>query len=89
MGEKENNLLLKNLTLMDLIQPMSLDITFANQSTTKLTGLYTIDQDKLGSLSNEQLITLYEMGLLPSIYTMIASLGQVHALINLKNKRLN
>ena len=89
IGEKENNLLLKSLILMDLIQPISLDITFVNQSTTKLTGLYTIDQDKLGSLSNEQLITLHEMGLLPSIYTMIASLGQVHALIDLKNKRLN
>lgn len=89
IGEKENNLLLKSLTSMELIQPMSLDITFVNQSTTKLTGLYTIDQDKLGALTNEQVIILYQAGLLPSIYTMITSLGQVHALIDLKNKRLN
>jgi hypothetical protein len=89
MGEKENNLLLKSLTSMELIQPISLDITFVDQSATKLTGLYTIDQDKLGALTNEQIITLYQAGLLPSIYTMITSLGQVHALIDLKNKRLN
>ena len=89
IGEKENNLLLKSLTSMELIRPMSLDITFTNQSSTKLTGLYTIDQDKLGALTQEQVISLYQAGLLPSIYTMITSLGQVHALIDLKNKRLN
>jgi hypothetical protein len=89
IGEKENNLLLESLTLMGLIQPMSLDITFIDQSSTKLSGLYTIDQDKLGVLTNEQIITLYQSGLLPSIYTMITSLGQIHALIDLKNKRLN
>jgi len=89
MGEKENELLLKSLTSMELIQPISLDITFANQSSTKLTGLYTIDQDKLGSLTNDQVISLYHTGLLPSIYAMVTSLGQVHALIDLKNKRLN
>jgi hypothetical protein len=88
-GEKENNLLLESLTLMGLIQPMSLDITFVDQSSTKLWGLYTIDQEKLTSLSKEQVLTLYQAGLLPSIYTMITSLGQVHALIDLKNKRLN
>ena len=88
VGEKENSLLLENLTLMELIQPMSLDITFVNQSSTKLTGLYTIDQDKLASLSHEQVIKLFQTGLLPAIYTMITSLGQVHALIDLKNKRL-
>ncbi|MFB0981216.1 MAG: SapC family protein [Alteromonadaceae bacterium] len=88
-GEKENNLLLESLTLMGLIQPMSLDITFVDQSSTKLLGLYTIDQEKLTSLSKEQVLTLYQAGLLPSIYTMITSLGQVHALIDLKNKRLN
>jgi len=88
-GEKENNLLSESLTLMGLIQPMSLDITFVDQSSTKLLGLYTIDQEKLTSLSKEQVLTLYQAGLLPSIYTMITSLGQVHALIDLKNKRLN
>ena len=88
-GEKDNNILLESLLSMSLIQPMTLDVTFVNQSSTKLTGLYTIDQDKLASLSHEQVITLYQTGLLPAIYTMITSLGQVHALIDLKNKRLN
>ncbi|MBA6234051.1 MULTISPECIES: SapC family protein [unclassified Colwellia] len=88
MGEKENKILLDQLTSMALIQSMSLEISFVNKGTLQLTGLYTIDQEKLASLNNEQVCSLHKTGLLPAIYTMITSLGQIQALINLKNKRL-
>ena len=86
-GEEENELLLSQLKQMDLLQTMTLDITFANQQTTQLKGLYTIDQPKLAKLSDEQILTLHKAGLLAAVYAMTASLGQIHALIDLKNKQ--
>jgi hypothetical protein len=89
LGEKENKVLIATLTSMALIKPMSLDITFMNQSATKLAGLYTIDEVKLATLNNEQILSLHQSGLLPAIHTMMISLGQIHTLIDLKNKSLS
>ncbi|TWX64035.1 SapC family protein [Colwellia sp. C1TZA3] len=89
LGEKENKVLIATLTSMALIKPMSIDITFINQSATKLAGLYTIDEVKLATLNNEQILSLHQSGLLSAIHTMIISLGQIHTLIDLKNKSLS
>jgi len=89
LGEKENKVLIATLTSMALIKPMSLDITFMNQSATKLAGLYTIDEVKLAALNNEQVLSLHQSGLLSAIHTMMISLGQIHTLIDLKNKSLS
>jgi hypothetical protein len=87
-GEADNQWLLECLQNMDLIEALSLDITFSNQKLTKLNGLYTINQDKLEALNDEQLLTLHKTNLLSPIYTLINSLGQIHALIDLKNQKI-
>ncbi len=87
-GEAENQKLLELLQQMDLLQPMTLEITFANQTSNTLNGFYTIDQDKLAALNDEQIVMLHKAGVLPAIYTIIASIGQIHALIALKNEKL-
>jgi len=87
-GELDNKQLLEMLEVMELLQVMKMEITFANQETTTLNGLYTIDEKKLAALPAEQLAVLHKSGLLPSIYALNISLGQMHNLINLKNKRL-
>jgi hypothetical protein len=89
LGEKENKVLIATLTSMVLIKPMSLEITFMNQSATKLAGLYTIDEVKLAALNNEQILSLHQSGSLSAIHTMMISLGQIHTLIDLKNKSLS
>ncbi len=86
-GEVDNKRLLTHLEEMDLLQVMKMEITFANQQTTKLNGLYTIDQDKLANLSADRIANLHSEGLLQAIYTLITSLGQMHHLIDLKNKK--
>ncbi|MFT4928024.1 MAG: hypothetical protein ACI8WB_004139 [Phenylobacterium sp.] len=87
-GEAQNQLLLDKLEALDLLQAMSLEITFADQTSRQLKGLYTVDQQKLANLTDQQHLNLYHAGLLPAIYTFISSQGQIHALIDLKNKRL-
>ena len=87
-GELANKRLLEQLQSMELLQVMKMEVTFANQQSTTLNGLYTIDTEKLAALSAEKIASLHKAGLLQAIYTLITSLGQIHHLIDLKNKQL-
>ena len=87
-GELANKKLLEQLQSMELLQMMQMEVTFANQQSTTLNGLYTIDTEKLAALSAEKIASLHKAGLLQAIYTLITSLGQIHHLIDLKNKQL-
>ncbi len=87
-GEQLNKVFIQRLTELELIQPLSLEVSFANQSSTRLNGLYTIDQQKLAALPPEQIAQLHKDNWLPAIYAMTTSLGQIYALIERKNARL-
>jgi len=87
-GELENKQLFELLEQMDLLQVMKMEITFSNKQSTTLNGLYTVDEEKLAALSSEQMTILHKAGFLPAIYALIISLGQMHHLIDLKNKML-
>lgn len=87
-GEVENKRLIANLQNMNLLQSLSLKITFTNQKSTRLNGLYTINKEALAKLADEQVLQLHRLGLLAAIHTLINSLGQVQTLIDLKNQRL-
>jgi hypothetical protein len=73
----------------DLLQPLSLEVTFQNSQKTKLNGLYTINQERLAQLNSDQITLLHQSALLPAIYTVITSLGQIYPLIERKNAVLN
>ena len=87
-GELANKKLVEMLEKMQILQVMKMEITFANQQSTTLNGLYTVNEEKLAALPEEKIAILHKAGLLPAIYALIISLGQMHNLINLKNKRL-
>jgi hypothetical protein len=87
-GEADTKAFITTLKAMDLLQPLSLEIAFVNEQTTRLNGLYTINQDKLAALSCDKITSLHQSGLLQPIYTMIASLAQIYALIERKNQRI-
>lgn len=87
-GEFDNKNFLHELQALELIQPLALEITFVNGQNTRLNGLYTINQDKLATLTSEQISQLHQKKLLQPIYTMVTSLGQIYALIDKKNQRL-
>jgi len=87
-GEIANKYLAEKLVSMNLLQVMTMEVTFANKTSSVVKGLYTIDTEKLAALSTEQIASLHQDGLLQAIYTLITSLGQMHHLIDLKNKQL-
>ncbi|GAA6171652.1 hypothetical protein NBRC116592_13220 [Colwellia sp. KU-HH00111] len=87
-GEAESKRLIENLQAMDLLQSLSLKITFKNQTSTRLNGLYTVNKEALAKLVDEQILQLHKLGLLAAIQILSNSLGQVQTLIDLKNNRL-
>jgi len=87
-GEQQRELLLSELLALRLLQPMSLEITFADQSITKLNGLYTIDEQQLAQLPAEHLVRLHQQGLLGAVYAILGSAAQIYGLIARKNKQL-
>jgi hypothetical protein len=87
-GEQQRDALIEVLLRCQLLQPMSLDITFADQSTTRLNGLYTIDADKLAALAPELVVQLHQQGHLAAIYAILGSAAQIYGLIARKNQLL-
>lgn len=87
-GETRTQNFINALLSLSLIMPMALDISFANAQQQRVQGLYTINEERLAQLDASQLIDLQQQGYLQPIHTMIASLGQIYALIQKKNERL-
>jgi len=87
-GERKTNAFLDKLLALDLLTPLSLDITFANNESQRVEGTYTIDENKLQTLSGDAIAELHSLGYLAPLYSMIISLGQFYPLITRKNALL-
>lgn len=88
-GEQLTTDFVATLLELQLLTAMSLEIQFVDNSSTKVNGLYTVDEDKLNQLSADALGDLQQQGYLAAIYAMVHSTGQIYRLIELKNQRLN
>lgn len=87
-GEQQRAQLIEQLLQLQLIQPLALDITFADHSSLRLQGLYCIDQQRLAALAPDDIVRLHQAGWLPAIYSIIGSMTQLYRLIELKNQQL-
>ena len=86
-GEKQTKEFIQKLLMQELLVPLSLDITFEDGHKSLIKGLYSVDEDKLAELESAVLIDLHNRGWLQAIHTQLASLGQIYALIDRRNKR--
>ncbi len=87
-GEPQTRSFIKALSSLDLLAPIALEISLADGSSRKVTGLYTIDEDKLSQLCGETVAMLHEKGFLAPAYTLLASHAHIYSLIERKNARL-
>mgnify|MGYP000150328574 FL=1 len=71
---------------LGLLRPVTILVHYQDGSTPSLSGLYTIDEDKLQSLDKETLFTLHQKGYLAPIQSLLMSLFQLNALINKHNQ---
>jgi len=88
-GEQKTEVFIEQLLSEDLLAPITLDITFDDQSKSQINGLYSIDEDKLAELSAESLVAMHQNKSLAAAYTMLVSLGQIQSMIHQKNKVLS
>ncbi len=74
------------LVELELIESFVLDVELDDGSQNRLAGFYTINEDRLATLSGEQLARLHDKGYLQAIYMAVASLAQFRNLIQRKNR---
>ena len=87
-GGQQSKLLASKMSDYGLIEPLNITITFCDGSEKSLVGLYSINENKLATLSDQQVLDLHQNKLLEPIYAMLASLSQLGSLVNRKNQQL-
>ena len=75
----------KELEQNGLLQELELNVDLASGEKKKLTGLFTINEEKIKTLSDEKVIDFHKRGLFVPIYAMLGSLGQINRLVQLRN----
>jgi hypothetical protein len=76
----------KTLLQYDLLESLTLDITFNNGSKKNLNDFYTINETKLYELEGDALAHLNKEGYLQPIFMAIASFSRLRALIDRRDK---
>lgn len=85
LGLIEANQLVERLLAYNLLEPLTLKVTFNEYKKYELTDLYTINEDMLRALSDRDVVSLYREGILEKIYSILHSQSRVSSLIRLKN----
>ncbi len=84
-NEKMTENFIKELEENDLLQELELHIDLASGEKKKLTGIFTVNEDKVKSLADDKVLDFHKRGLFVPIYAMLVSLGQVNRLVQLRN----
>ncbi|MES2605655.1 MAG: SapC family protein [Pseudomonadota bacterium] len=72
---------------LDLFSPFELILQPQNAEPRKVTGMYTINENKMRALTPEQVQELHKLDFLPPAYIMMGSLYQLNTLLKLRNKK--
>ena len=87
-GQKLTQDFINCLSQLNLIQSLTLDITWDNGEQASIAGLYTVDPQQLETLSASQLQQLQQHNYVEAITVINRSLNHIQKLITLKNKQL-
>jgi hypothetical protein len=71
-----------------LLEPLSVDVTLADGARNRLVGYHVIDEDRLRSLDSAALGELHAEGHLLPIFMAVASIGNLGALVQRRNRRM-
>ena len=88
-GASEAYAYTSRLVELNLVEPVRVEVTFVDGSEVKLQGLYSIAPATLQALPAAQLADLRDRGYLEWMYFQMASVAQVGALMNRKNRLLS
>lgn len=88
-NEKMTENFIKELEENDLLQEIELNIDLSSGEKKKLTGIFTINEDKIKALADDKVLDFHKRGLFVPIYAMLGSLGQINRLVQLRNQTGN
>ena len=74
------------LVALELLESFVVDVELDDGTHGRLAGFYTIDEDRLAALGGDVLARLHRAGYLQAIFMAVASLAQLRALIERKNR---
>jgi hypothetical protein len=74
------------LLSLELLESFVLDVELDDGSQNRLAGFYTVNEDRLASLGADALERLHRAGHLQALYMAVASLSNLRALIERKNR---
>jgi len=74
------------MVALDLLKENTFTLTTITGDKHKIDGVYTIDEEKLKNLSDEQVLSFYKRGFFSTIYSHLTSLAQFNRLIMMKGK---
>ena len=87
-GRKATEQFIATVLSLDLLAPIMLDIVLDDGTPLQVTGLYSVDEEKLRQLEAGEVARLWQIGYLDLIYTVLIASGQIFKLIRLKNQRI-
>ncbi|MCW8125856.1 SapC family protein [Microbulbifer halophilus] len=87
-GMEVGRTMFEALDSFGLIEPVNIQVEVHADEKYDLRGLYTISEEKLANLDGESLEKLNRAGFLQGAFLLIASLGNVKNLIDMKRRRL-
>lgn len=87
-GVEKNADFTKCLVELELLEPFTLDVQLNDGSKHQMIGFYTINEEKLEQLTEEQLSGLWHSGYLKAIHFIMASQGNIGHLLRLKNTQM-
>jgi hypothetical protein len=85
-GLERTRIFIDTLLRLRLIEPMTISARFDDGTDREFTGLYTVNRDQLKELADAAVLDLFRRGYLQLIYLMLASLDQISALAERKNR---
>lgn len=85
-GLQSNPAFIAGLLAHDLLEPFVFDLESADGVRSRLSGFYTIDEERLQALGGSALEQLSQAGHLQAAYMAIASLSQFRALIERQDR---
>ncbi len=85
--EEETQYFINTLERHELLENFFLDVSLANGEKHRLTGYYTINEDKLRELADDVVVDLHKAGILQLIHFVIASQANFADLIDRKQAR--
>jgi hypothetical protein len=79
----------KELEQMGLLKSIDLVVQYQDGTNQSITGLITIDEDKINTLSAEQLHGLNQQAYLVQIHALLISIYQLNSIIQKQNSRID